>query len=92
MAGEHILGILRTGTGKSLRYQVPALSRYDKTEALTVVVSPLVTLMADQVAELEQHNVGCGTTINGLLSMPERAAVPVGVGDLGSRRAPSVSI
>ena len=50
MAGEHVLGILPTGTGKSLCYQIPALSRYDKTGALTVVISPLVALMADQAA------------------------------------------
>ena len=47
LAGEHALGILPTGTGKSLCYQLPALSRYDKTGALTVAVSPLVALMAD---------------------------------------------
>ena len=35
MAGEHVLGILPTGAGKSLCYQVPSLSRYDKTGALT---------------------------------------------------------
>lgn len=50
MAGRHVLGILPTGTGKSVCYQIPALSRYDKAGALTVVISPLVVLMADQVA------------------------------------------
>ena len=50
MAGEHALVILPTGSGKSLCYQLPPLSRYDKTGALTVVISPLVALMADQVA------------------------------------------
>ncbi|TGG93087.1 MAG: RecQ family ATP-dependent DNA helicase [Aphanocapsa feldmannii 277cV] len=73
MAGRHALGILPTGTGKSLCYQVPALSRYDRTGALTVVISPLVALMADQVAGLEERGIGCCVTINGLLSMPERA-------------------
>ena len=73
MAGRHVLGILPTGTGKSLCYQIPALSRYDKTGALTVVISPLVALMADQVAGLEAHNVDSCVAINGLLSMPERA-------------------
>ena len=74
MAGQHVLGILPTGTGKSLCYQIPALSRYDKTGALTVVISPLVALMADQVSGLESHGVVSGVTINGMLSMPERSA------------------
>ncbi len=72
MAGTHVLGLLPTGTGKSLCYQIPALSRYDKTGALTVVISPLVALMSDQVAGLERRNVTSCTTINGMLSMPER--------------------
>ncbi len=74
MAGGHALGILPTGTGKSLCYQLPAISRYDKTGALTVVISPLVALMADQVAGLEAQGIECCVTVNGMLSMPERAA------------------
>ena len=73
MAGEHVLGILPTGTGKSLCYQIPALSRYDKTGALTVVISPLVALMADQVRGLETQGIGSCVTVNGMLSMPERS-------------------
>ena len=73
MAGKHVLGILPTGTGKSLCYQIPALSRYDKTGALTVVISPLVALMADQVTGLEARGIGSCVAINSLLSMPERA-------------------
>ena len=73
MAGEHILGILPTGAGKSLCYQIPALSRYEKTGAVTVVISPLVALMADQVAGLEARGITSCSTINGMLSMPERA-------------------
>ena len=85
MAGEHVLGILPTGTGKSLCYQIPALSRYDNTGALTVVISPLVALMADQVAGLEARGIGSCVTINGLLSMPERADAldRVRLGDAG---------
>ena len=85
MAGEHVLGILPTGTGKSLCYQIPALSRHDKTGALTVVVSPLVALMADQVAGLEAHGIGSCVTVNGMLSMPERsdALDRVRLGDAG---------
>ena len=74
LAGKHLLGILPTGAGKSLCYQIPALSRYDKTGALTVVISPLVALMADQVAGLDAHGIISCVAINGLLSLPERAA------------------
>ena len=85
MAGQHALAILPTGSGKSVCYQIPALSRYDKTGALTVVISPLVALMADQVTGLERRGIGCCVTVNGLLSMPERrdALDRVRLGDAG---------
>ena len=85
MAGESALGILPTGTGKSLCYQLPALSRYDKTGALTVVLSPLVALMADQVAGLSRLGIDCAVTVNGMLSLPERkeALDRVRLGDAG---------
>ncbi|CAK0752574.1 ATP-dependent DNA helicase RecQ [Gammaproteobacteria bacterium] len=85
MAGEHVLAILPTGTGKSLCYQIPALSRYDKTGALTVVISPLVALMADQVAGLMARGIVCCAALNGLLSLPERSDVldRVRLGDIG---------
>ncbi|WP_256996395.1 RecQ family ATP-dependent DNA helicase [Methylococcus capsulatus] len=85
MRGEHVLGILPTGTGKSLCYQIPALSRYEKTGALTVVISPLVALMADQINGLANRGIHCCAAINGLLSMPERsdALDRVRLGDIG---------
>ena len=72
MAGKSVFGILPTGTGKSVCYQVPALSRFDKTGALTVVISPLVALMADQVHGLVRSGISSSVTVNGLLSLPER--------------------
>ena len=75
MAGQHVLGILPTGAGKSLCYQIPALSRYDKTGSITVVISPLVALMSDQVAGLESKGISNCAALNGLLSMPERSDV-----------------
>lgn len=72
MSGTSVLGILPTGTGKSVCYQIPALSRFDKTGALTVVISPLVALMADQVQGMERAGISSAVTINGMLSMPER--------------------
>ena len=72
MSATSLLGILPTGTGKSVCYQVPALSRFDRIGALTVVISPLVALMADQVQGMERAGISCAVTINGMLSMPER--------------------
>ncbi len=85
LARSHVLGILPTGTGKSLCYQLPALMRYEATGALTVVVSPLVALMADQVAVMRRQNIVCATTINGLIAMPERreALDSIRFGDAG---------
>lgn len=75
MGAEHSLGILPTGTGKSLCYQVPALSRFMRTGALSIVISPLVALMEDQVKGLRERGIDSCAAINGLLSMPERADV-----------------
>jgi len=85
MAGGHVLGIMPTGAGKSICYQVPALSRYHNTGALTIVISPLVALMADQIEGLRKKGVDCCYTINSLLSMPERADTldKVRLGDAG---------
>lgn len=85
MAHQHVLGILPTGTGKSLCYQIPALSRFDKTGTLTVVISPLVALMADQVAGLEKRGINYSAALSGLLSMPERQEVldKIRLGDVG---------
>jgi len=85
MARRHVLSILPTGTGKSLCYQIPALSGYDKTGALTVVISPLVALMADQVTGLQVRGITSCVAINGLLSVPERrdALDKVRLGDAG---------
>ena len=73
MSDHSALAVLPTGTGKSICYQVPALSRYDKTGALTVVISPLVALMADQIASMERQGISSAVTINSSLSMPERS-------------------
>ncbi|MCY4226213.1 MAG: RecQ family ATP-dependent DNA helicase [Gammaproteobacteria bacterium] len=85
MSAKHVLGILPTGTGKSLCYQLPGLSRYHKTGSLTVVISPLVALMADQVDGMEKNGITCAATINGMLSYPERSETLdlVRLGDVG---------
>ncbi len=72
LRGNSVLGILPTGTGKSVCYQIPALSKFDRIGALSVVISPLVALMADQVQGLERAGISSAVTINGMLSLPER--------------------
>src|SRR5205807_1523972 len=65
-----VLVVMPTGAGKSLCYQLPALMRDD----LTVVVSPLVSLMTDQVAGLERAAAGKAGLINGQLDASENRA------------------
>ena len=57
LAGENVLAVMPTGSGKSLCYQLPALA----TTSLSVVVSPLIALMRDQVAALRLNGVAAGT-------------------------------
>lgn len=72
MSKSSVLGILPTGTGKSVCYQLPALGQFHRTGALTVVISPLVALMADQVEGMRQQGITSCVTVNGMLSLPER--------------------
>ncbi|MFL5825652.1 MAG: RecQ family ATP-dependent DNA helicase [Thermoleophilaceae bacterium] len=68
LAGRDVLVVMPTGSGKSLCYQLPALLRDD----LTVVVSPLVALMQDQVEAL--HARGLGDSVALLNAQQDQAA------------------
>ncbi|MET3588505.1 superfamily II DNA helicase RecQ [Pseudorhizobium tarimense] len=54
------------------RQAVPALSKFDRAGALTVVISPLVALMADQVQGMARTGISSAVIVNGMLSMPQR--------------------
>ncbi|EDZ47808.1 ATP-dependent DNA helicase RecQ [Rhodobacterales bacterium Y4I] len=60
-AGENVLAIMPTGGGKSLCYQLPALLR----DGITVVISPLIALMRDQVRALQEAGVTAGALTSG---------------------------
>src|SRR6202045_4346035 len=57
LAGADVLAIMPTGSGKSLCYQLPALLR----DSVTVVVSPLIALMRNQVAQLKSYGIAAAS-------------------------------
>ena len=72
--GDSLLTIFPTGGGKSLTFQLPALMAGRNTHGLTVVISPLQSLMKDQVDNLAARGISDAVTINGLLDPIERAS------------------
>ncbi|MEM1375103.1 MAG: DNA helicase RecQ [Pseudomonadota bacterium] len=60
-AGKDVLAIMPTGGGKSLCFQLPALLR----DGVTVVISPLIALMRDQVRALQEAGVAAGALTSG---------------------------
>ncbi|HEX4543239.1 MAG TPA: RecQ family ATP-dependent DNA helicase [Candidatus Acidoferrum sp.] len=71
LSGRDACVVMPTGGGKSLCYQLPALLDAKRT---AVVVSPLIALMQDQVAQLEQMGIPAGF-INSSLSSDERSKI-----------------
>ena len=65
--GKSLLAIFPTGGGKSLTFQLPALMEGRTLHGLTVVISPLQSLMKDQVDNLAERGITDAVTINGLL-------------------------
>ncbi|MFD0836692.1 RecQ family ATP-dependent DNA helicase [Mariniflexile aquimaris] len=70
---KSLLAVFPTGGGKSITFQVPALMSGENVRGLTVVISPLQSLMKDQVDNLEKSGITEAVTINGLLDPIERA-------------------
>lgn len=66
LRGQDVLAIMPTGAGKSLCFQLPALLK----PGLTVVISPLIALMQDQVTALRDNGIGA-TFLNSSLSLEE---------------------
>jgi len=70
---KSLLAVFPTGGGKSITFQVPALMSGVATKGLTVVISPLQSLMKDQVDNLERNGITDAVTINGLLDPIDKA-------------------
>src|SRR5690625_2582631 len=71
LSGKDVLGVLPTGTGKSLCYQLPA----HLLNGQTIVVSPLISLMIDQVKHLKASGFKRVVAINSFMSYQERQFV-----------------
>ena len=71
--GKSLIAVFPTGGGKSLAFQLPALMAGRNSHALTVVISPLQSLMKDQVDNLNAQGIHGAVTVNGLLDPFERA-------------------
>lgn len=62
LAGKDVLAVLPTGAGKSLCYQLPAMAK----EGLTLVISPLIALMQDQVVQLAERGIAAAAMHSGM--------------------------
>lgn len=71
LAGKDVLGILPTGSGKSICYQLPARI----LKGVTIVVSPLISLMIDQVKQLKAANFKEVVALNSFMTPRERRNV-----------------
>ncbi len=73
-SGRDVMAVMPTGSGKSLLFQLPALLG----EGLTLVVSPLIALMRDQVAQMRAYGVAAAA-LNSTSDGAERAAIYEGL-------------
>ena len=76
LAGEDVFAVMPTGSGKSLCYQLPAIL----DGGLTLVVSPLIALMRDQVQQMRRLGVAAATLNSRTTSASRRGLARAGGG------------
>jgi bloom syndrome protein len=86
LSGKDAFVLMPTGGGKSLCYQLPSVINSGNTKGVTIVISPLLSLMEDQVEHLKKLNIKAHF-INGEVSAEDRKFV---VSTLGKRTADEV--
>jgi len=72
LKGQSIIAVFPTAGGKSLTFQIPALMMGEAVKGLTIIISPLQSLMNDQIVNLQEKNINNVGTINGSLNLFER--------------------
>lgn len=73
LKNKSLIAVFPTGGGKSFTYQLPALMRGENTRSLTVIISPLQSLMKDQIDNLMGKSINKAVALYGLLDPIERS-------------------
>ena len=76
MAGKDTLALMPTGGGKSLCFQIPTLLRQeDEAHRLTLIITPLIALMKDQVEALRRRNIRAAAVYSGMSAEKQKIAL-----------------